>query len=195
MLVDELVDRRLIGRFDLLELQAHADPAIAPGDARLRFDVALRSGQPEAHPHLRSLLERAHRPDRHAPLAQVQRQRRGDRVAEPIGDRDAEHDARAAAAVEVVGEEVRRQRRQDVLHRAVFVDVAGDTPSAASSRTSSALAIVPLNTRIGSRPPSSFRIARTSSTPPACGSRRSSTMRSIRARSRAHARRAAPPRS
>ena len=41
-------------------------------------------------------------------------------------DRDAEHDARAAAAVEVVGEQVRRERRQDVLHRAVLVDVAGD---------------------------------------------------------------------
>ena len=58
-------------------------------------------------------------------LAQIQRQRRGDRVAEPVGDRDAEDDARAAAAVEVVGEEVRRQRRQDVLHGAVLVDVAG----------------------------------------------------------------------
>ena len=37
-----------------------------------------------------------------------------------------EHDARAAAAVEVVGKQVRRQRRQDVLHRAVLVDIAGD---------------------------------------------------------------------
>ena len=35
-------------------------------------------------------------------------------------------DARAAAAVEAVGEQVRRERRQDVLHRAVFVDVSGD---------------------------------------------------------------------
>jgi hypothetical protein len=38
---------------------------------------------------------------------------------------------------------VRRQRRQDVLHRAVLVDVPA-TPSVASSRTSSASAIVPL---------------------------------------------------
>ena len=39
---------------------------------------------------------------------------------------NAEHDARAAAAVEVVGKQVRRERRQDVLHGAVLVDVAGD---------------------------------------------------------------------
>ena len=49
MLVDELVDRRLIVWFDLLELQAHADPAIAPRNPGFGFDVALRSGQPEPH--------------------------------------------------------------------------------------------------------------------------------------------------
>ena len=52
------------------------------------------------------------------------------------------------------------------------------TPSAASSRTSSALAIVPLKIRIGSRPSSSLRMARTRSTPGACGRRRSRTIRS-----------------
>ena len=69
--------------------------------------------------------QRAHRADRQAAFAEVQRQRRGNGVAEPVGDRDAEHDARAAAAVEVVGEEMRRERRQDVLDGAVLVDVAG----------------------------------------------------------------------
>ena len=86
----------------------------------------LRSGHPEADLDLRAAVERAGRADGDAAVAQIQRQRRGDRVAEAVLDRDAEHDARAAAAVEVVGEQVRRERRQDVLHRAVLVDVAGD---------------------------------------------------------------------
>src|SRR3954452_15809199 len=43
--------------------------------------------------------------------------------------------------------------------------------------------MVPLKTRIGIRPPSIFRIVRTSSTPPAWGSRKSSTRRSTWARS------------
>ena len=90
------------------------------------FDVALRAGQPEAGADLRSVLERAHRADRQPALAQVQGQRRGDGVAEAVGDGNAEHDARAAAAVEVVGKQVRRERRQDVLDGAVLVDVAGD---------------------------------------------------------------------
>jgi hypothetical protein len=33
MLIDELVDRGLVGGIDLLELQAHPDPAIAPSHA------------------------------------------------------------------------------------------------------------------------------------------------------------------
>ena len=86
----------------------------------------LRPGHAEAHLDLRAAVERAGRADGDAAAAEVERQRRGDRVAEAVLDRDAEHDARAAAAVEVVGEQVRRERRQDVLHRAVLVDVAGD---------------------------------------------------------------------
>src|SRR5688500_7095815 len=52
-------------------------------------------------------------------------------------------------------------------------------PSAASSRTSSAEAIVPLKTTMGSLAPRSIaRTARTSSTPAECPSRRSNTSRS-----------------
>ena len=98
-------------------LQATRDSA-----SMSRFDPGSRNRALTFDP----LLERAHRADGEAALAQVQRQRRGDRVAEAVGDRDAEDDARAAAAVEVVGKQVRRERRQDVLHGAVFVDVAGD---------------------------------------------------------------------
>ena len=50
----------------------------------------------------------------------------GDRVADAVGDRDAEHDARARAAIVVLGKQMRRERRHDVLHRGVLVDVAGD---------------------------------------------------------------------
>ena len=37
----ELVDRALVDRVDLFELQAHAHPAVAPRDARIRLDVQL----------------------------------------------------------------------------------------------------------------------------------------------------------
>ena len=126
MRVDEVVDERLVGRLDRLELDAHADAAIAPGDASFGVDVPLRPGHPEPHLDLRAALERAGRADGDAAVTEVERQRRGDGVAEPVLDRDAEHDPRAAAAVEVVGKQVRRERRQDVLHGAVLVDVAGD---------------------------------------------------------------------
>ena len=92
----------------------------------LGVDVPLRSRHAEADLDLRAALERAGGADGDAAVTEVERQRRGDRVAEPVLNRDAEHDPRAAAAVEVVGKQVRRERRQDVLHGAVLVDVAGD---------------------------------------------------------------------
>ena len=134
-----------------------------------------------------SALQRAHRPDREAALAQVQRQRRGDGVAEAVGDRDAEHDARAAAAVEVVGEQVRRERRQDVLHGAVLVDVAGDAERREVAH------LVGGGDRAAEdedRQPALDRACgsmRTSSTPPACGRRRSRTIRSMLREVGAHA--------
>ena len=74
VLIDEFVDRGLIERIDLLELQPHPDAPVAPGDARLRLDVALRSrAAGSARGSWRPFLERAHRADRHAPLAEVQR--------------------------------------------------------------------------------------------------------------------------
>src|SRR3954466_16005453 len=124
--VDEVIDDRLVGGIDDLELDAHADAAIAPRHVPLGVDVLLRSGHAEADLDLRRTLERAGRPDGDAAVAEVQRQRCRNRVAEPVLNRNAQHHARAAAAVEVVGKQVRRQRRQNVLHRAVLVDVAGD---------------------------------------------------------------------
>ena len=61
MRVDELVDGRLVGAFDALELQAHARPAVAPGHARLDVELALAAGQAEAKPRPRADLERAGR--------------------------------------------------------------------------------------------------------------------------------------
>src|SRR6185503_9571960 len=75
MLVDELVDCGLIGRIDLLELQAHSDAPVAPRDARVRLHVHLRAGQAESDAHLGVLLQGTHRPDADSALAQVQRQR------------------------------------------------------------------------------------------------------------------------
>ncbi len=44
---DKRVDRRLISGRELLELHAHADLAIAPGDAASGLDVGTGAGQPE----------------------------------------------------------------------------------------------------------------------------------------------------
>src|SRR5215207_686954 len=126
MLVDELVDRLLVDRLDLLELQPHADAPVAPRDAAIAFDVRFRSWQSETDAHLRMLIEWTHRADGHAALAQVQGECRRDSIAKAVGDRNTEHDARAAAAVEVIGEQMGGQRREDVLHRAVLVHVPGD---------------------------------------------------------------------
>src|SRR5712692_2140667 len=103
MRVDEAVDGGLAGTFDRLELNPHADAAIAPRDASLGVDVALRSRQAKADPDLRACLERARRPDGDAPVPQVERQRGRDRVAESVLNRNPENDPRAVAAVEVVG--------------------------------------------------------------------------------------------
>ena len=79
----------LIGGIDALELQSHPDSRVAPAHARVGIDVFLRAGQPESQARLRVDLERAGRADRDAAAAQIQRQRRGDRVADAIGDRNA----------------------------------------------------------------------------------------------------------
>jgi hypothetical protein len=52
VLVDELVDSRLIGGIDLLELQPHSNAPVAPRDSRFRFDIPFRTGQPEPDPRL-----------------------------------------------------------------------------------------------------------------------------------------------
>src|SRR5687767_9072635 len=101
--VDEVVDDALMGGLDPFELNAHADPAVAPGDAAFGVDVALGAGHPEAHLDLRTALERAGRADGDAAVTEVEGQRRGDGVAEAVLDGNAEHDAWTAAAVEVVG--------------------------------------------------------------------------------------------
>src|SRR4051794_5148911 len=84
--VDELVDVRLVGRIDGLELDAHADAAIAPRHVPVRVDVLLRSGHAEAHFDLGAVVQRTRGADRDAAVAEVQRQRRGDGVAEAVLD-------------------------------------------------------------------------------------------------------------
>ena len=59
-------------------------------------------------------------------MAEVQHQCRGKDVAEPILNRYPEDDPGARASAEAVGKQVRRERREDVLHGAVLVDVAGN---------------------------------------------------------------------
>src|SRR4051812_12625180 len=78
--VDEVVDDRLVRGIDDLELDAHADAAVAPRDVSLCVDVLLRSRHAEAHLDLRGAVERAGRADRDAAVAEFQRQRRSNRV-------------------------------------------------------------------------------------------------------------------
>src|ERR1700687_4841747 len=58
---DERVDDGLVGGLDLLELDAHADAAIAPGRAALCVDIALRAGHAEPQLDRRGLVETARR--------------------------------------------------------------------------------------------------------------------------------------
>src|SRR6187397_1912219 len=104
--VDEAVHDGLAGRVDLIELDAHSDAAIAPGDVTLRVDVALQSRHPEPHLDRCGAFEGTCGADGEPPVAQVERQGGGDRVAKPVLYRDAQDDAGAAAAVEVVGKQV-----------------------------------------------------------------------------------------
>src|SRR5439155_10501347 len=96
--VDEGVDDSLVCGINRLELNAHAHATIAPRDVPFRVDVALRSGHPETDFDLRARFERACGPDRDAAVAQIERQRRGNRIAESILNRNPQHDARAVAA-------------------------------------------------------------------------------------------------
>src|SRR5947209_7557760 len=77
MLIDEVVDDRLMRGVDLLELNAHADAAVAPRDVPFRLDVALRPRHAEPDLDFRPRFERARRADRNPAVAQIQRQRRG----------------------------------------------------------------------------------------------------------------------
>src|SRR5688572_26199873 len=60
-------------------------------------------------------------------MADVDGERGRDRVAEAVGDRNSKRDAWTRAPVQRVRKQVRQERRQDVLHRGVLVDVADDT--------------------------------------------------------------------
>ena len=60
-------------------------------------------------------------------MADVDGQRGGNRVAEAVGDRNAERDAWARSPVRRIREQVRQKRRQYVLYRGVFVDVTDHT--------------------------------------------------------------------
>src|SRR5205085_12207480 len=99
--VDEVVDDRLVRGIDFLELDAHADAAVAPRDAPFGVDVFLRSRHAEAHFDLGAAVERAGRANGDPAVTEVQRQRRGDGIAEAILDRNPEHDPRAGATVEI----------------------------------------------------------------------------------------------
>jgi serine/threonine-protein kinase len=83
--VDEGVDDGLVRGLDLLELDAHADTAVAPGHETLGVDIALRPRHAKAHLDLRGAVERAGRANRDAAVAQVERERRRDAVQIALG--------------------------------------------------------------------------------------------------------------
>src|SRR5262245_16403598 len=82
--VHEAIDLILTGGVHLLELNAHANAAVAPGHASFRLDVAFRAGHAEAHLDLRAALERTRRADGDSAMAQVECQRGRNSVAEAI---------------------------------------------------------------------------------------------------------------
>ena len=125
-----------------------------------------------------AIVEGTGRPDRDTAMAEVQRQCRGEGVAEAILNRYPEDDPRARASAEAVGKQVRRERREDVLHGAVLVDVAGN---AESREIAHFVGVGDGAAENQDRQPPSSRalIDRTRSTPGAGGRRKSSTMRSM----------------
>ena len=119
----------LIGGVNAFELQAHSNARITPADAGVRIDVLLRRRQPEAKPRFGVGFERTRGPDGDAAAAQVQCQRRGNGIADAIGNWNSDHDARAGASVETVRKQMWCERGQDVLNGAVLVQVTGDAES------------------------------------------------------------------
>src|SRR5215212_8866839 len=102
----EVVNRLLGVRLDRGELQAHADATIGPGDSSFGVDVLLPARQTESHPDDRRNVEGIGRADGEATLADVQRQRCRDGVADAIRDRHPEDHARARTPVVMFGEEM-----------------------------------------------------------------------------------------
>ena len=157
---------------------AHADAAVRPRDLSLAVDVASGRRQTGTarltvvSDRSSGLVVRIARP----PPADVERQRGGDGVAEAVGDGNAEHRARARPPVEAVRKQVRCSDGTMCCTDGVFVDVAGDAKGRQFAHFVRALAIVPLNTTTaGCGPVELAQIARSSSTPLPCGSRRSSS--------------------
>ena len=111
-----------------VELDAHPDLAVAPRDASRRLRCPRRRpGRRNLSWTLGARGERVHRPDRQAALADVERdarRRSSDPARYDTGTPSAI--AQARAAVEVVGKQVRRERRENLRRRGVLVDVAAD---------------------------------------------------------------------
>src|SRR5438128_10673972 len=78
--VDEVVDERLRGRIDGFKLDTHTDPTIAPRDTAFGIDVAFRSRHAEANLDFCAGVERTGRANGNTAVAQIERQRRRDRV-------------------------------------------------------------------------------------------------------------------
>src|SRR5262245_32314056 len=98
--VDEAVDERLLVWLHLVELDAHADAPIAPGDVAFGIDVAFGARHAEPDFDGRVGRQRTGRPDRDAATAQVQCQCRRNRVPESVLDRDSERNRRSAGAID-----------------------------------------------------------------------------------------------
>src|SRR5262249_27113273 len=110
-----------------LELNAHADAAIAPGHAPFGVDIALGARHPEPDADFRAGFERARGADRQPAMSEVEREGGGDGVAEPVLHRNPENRSRTATAIEVIRKQMRRQGRQNMLPGAVLVEISGDT--------------------------------------------------------------------
>ncbi len=106
-------------------------PMPSPGsDHTTRASVSTSARAVDSRKRTRSVVpisERAHGANAQAAQADVHGDGRRDGVGDPVGHRNRQADARAEPPLVVFGEEMRRERRQDVLHRGVLVEVAGHT--------------------------------------------------------------------
>lgn len=109
------------------ELKTHSQIRVTPCDASLGAQLAIDARESKSHVNDGADIERRHRANREAALADVGRETRNDLLADAIRYGCSEEDAWRRSPIEVVWKEKRRQDWKNGRRRAILVDEASDT--------------------------------------------------------------------